>query len=151
MAFDFYEATFLDFYGKTHTSRGNFESDANAKAYFNGLALKSKAKWARLRKIANVVVPLVDGQANPINQAFQAAAGAGSSVTLKGRCTFNSSKARNIITVEIPAVKVAYLTDDGVEQTTSPLQGGNLAKLRTEANDSAVDFRKGRFTTRVRR
>lgn len=148
---DLYEMTMADAEGKVATVRFYASNDTNAKGQADVIGQKSDAKWKRLRKIAAVAVQnAVD--TDPLYAAnFAGAAAANSTVQKRGKGIFSTALPRNFIPVEIPAVKSAYLSPGSRTTASSPLQSGNLAKLRSENGTPATAFREARYLERIRR
>lgn len=140
---NFYEGTFQDSEGKKFTARANCVDDTKAKEYFNALAAKSGAKWTRLRKIADVTI--VGPPAN-----WLSAAQAGSTVQVRGRCTYRTGIPRNFITVEIPAVKSTVVSAGSRSSTTDPLTAPTRAMLKTENNTAASAIKAVHYLERIR-
>lgn len=151
---DLYEAGFIDGEGKSFPVPGHFADDTAAQVFFNNLAAKSDCKWLSLKKFAGVTVPLVDGSANPINQNYQVAATSDSNIQKKGRATYDTGVARNVITLEIPSPDPVWLKADTAatrESSVEPLGGTTFQLLKSDNGTAATTFRQAHYHEKVRR
>ena len=149
---ELYEGTFIDHDGKTKNIPGHFANDADAKAFFNSIAAKSRCQWQSLSKFEEVTVPKLDVDGTtPINAQYQADAADGSSVQNKAKMTWDTTVPRKFIPVELPSPKADFVGEGSRENKTDPLDSGVMATLLTRNGTAAEKFRHAVWHERVRR